>query len=231
MTIAKLHSTSLSDRIGDELVRLIATGVLKPSQRLNEVRLADSFGVSRGPVREAARELEGQGLLISRPRQGFYVADFTADEIVDLYEVKGWIDKAIIHDFLSYSDPQTCRAVLKDIDSIDDSEKVAFSTTLFAFRQRFVARLHNRFLAGQALALYRQFHIVTALIRVDDADARMSRILTTLRDFWTAMSDGDADRARAIMAEDADFWQRDVAPRFSAAPVNAAPRHSAGARE
>ncbi|MEX3314437.1 GntR family transcriptional regulator [Sulfitobacter sp. PS-8MA] len=214
MQIDKVQRKGLSETIGEELLRLIAQGGLKPGERLNEVHLAESFGVSRGPVREAARELEGQGLLVSRPRQGFYVADFTSDQIVDLYEVKRWIDPALIYDFQSYSDHATRRAILKDIDTIDTTEKVAFSNTLFAFRQRQVAQLHNRVLAAHALSLYRQFHIVTALIDVSDPEARMVRITDTLRLFWTAMVEEEYAQAQEIMRKDAEFWRKDVAPRF-----------------
>lgn len=213
--IEQLTRKNLSESIGEELIRLIASGGLKPGQRLNEVHLAESFGVSRGPIREAARELEGQGLIVSRPRQGFYVADFTADEIVDLYEVKAWIDPALINDFLTYSDSATCQHILEDLNTIDVSDKLNFSTTLFAYRRRMVATMHNRFLAAQALALYRQFHIVTALISAPDHEARMARIVGTLRAFWAAMVAGDGDRARELMREDAEFWRTDVAPRFA----------------
>ena len=215
--IERLKPKSLSETIGEELVRMIAVGQLEPGQRLNEVHLAEAFGVSRGPVREAARELEGQGLLTSRPRQGFYVADFTAAEIVDLYEVKLWIDQAIVNDVLAYAKPETCRAVLADVDNIDRTEKVAFAATLFHYRQRMVAQLHNRVLATQALALYRQFYLVTSLITVDEDDstARMDRIVRTLQQFWSALADGDGATACQIMKEDAEFWSRDVAPRFA----------------
>ncbi|WP_417522653.1 GntR family transcriptional regulator [Marinovum sp.] len=47
-SIKKLQNKSLSETVGDELVRLIASGALKSGQRLNEVQLAESFGVSRG---------------------------------------------------------------------------------------------------------------------------------------------------------------------------------------
>lgn len=219
--IGKVQSKGLSETIGEELVRLIATGALKPGQRLNEVHLAESFGVSRGPVREAARELEGQGLIISRPRQGFYVADFTARQIVDLYEVKSWIDKALIHDFLTYSDRETCLDILADVETIETTDKVVFANSLFAFRQRFVARLHNRILEMQALSLYRQFHIVTALIDATDPEIRIERIVNTLRTFWAALAEGDGDAARHVMQEDAEFWRQDVAPRFASQPADA----------
>ena len=83
--VTRLRSSNLSESVRDELIRLIVGGVLKPGDRLNEVHLAERLGVSRGPVREAARELEGNGLIVSKPRLGFYVADFTASEIVDAF--------------------------------------------------------------------------------------------------------------------------------------------------
>ncbi|WP_132446617.1 GntR family transcriptional regulator [Sulfitobacter indolifex] len=214
IVIDKVESKGLTDTIGEELVRLIAQGDMKPGERLNEVRLAESFGVSRGPVREAARELEGQGLLVSRPRRGFYVANFTPDQIVDLYEVKRWIDPALIYDFQTYSSTETSLEILAEVDTIDISEKVAFSRTLFEFRQRLVARFHNRVLAAHAMSLYRQFHIVTALIDVTDPEQRMIRIVDTLRRFWSVMAQGDFDEAQLIMQKDAEFWRNDVAPRF-----------------
>lgn len=222
--IGKVTSKGLSETIGEELVSLIANGILKPGQRLNEVHLAESFGVSRGPLREAARELEGQGLVISRPRQGFYVADFTARQIVDLYEVKGWIDQAIIHDVLTYLDRTICLEILADIDSIVTTDKVSFANSLFAFRQRFVARLHNRILAAQALSMYRQFHIVTALIDVSDSEDRIARIVQTLRDFWQALAEGNSALAWQVMQDDAAFWRKNVAPHFETNPTDITPR-------
>ena len=221
--IGKVTSKGLSETIGEELVSLIANGVLKPGQRLNEVHLAESFGVSRGPLREAARELEGQGLVISRPRQGFYVADFTPRQIVDLYEMKGWIDQAIIHDVMTYLDRVTCLEILSDIESIVTSDKVSFANSLFAFRQRFVARLHNRILAAQALSMYRQLHIVTALIDVSDSEdriARIARIVQTLRDFWQALAEGNSAHAWQVMQDDAAFWRKNVAPHFETNPTD-----------
>lgn len=218
--IGKVTSKGLSETIGEELVSLIANGVLKPGQRLNEVHLAESFGVSRGPLREAARELEGQGLVISRPRQGFYVADFTARQIVDLYEMKGWIDQAIIHDVMTYLDRATCLEILADIDSIVTTDKVSFANSLFAFRQRFVARLHNRILATQALSMYRQLHIVTALIDVSDSEDRIARIVQTLRDFWQALAEGNSAHAWQVMQDDAAFWRKNVAPHFETSPTD-----------
>lgn len=218
----RLHHPSLSDTVREELVRLIVTGVLKPGQRLNEVHLADRLGVSRGPLREAARELEGQGLVVSRPRLGFYVVDFSASEIIDLYEVKVFLDQAVIWDVMRYWPEETRRATLAEVDGIDRSAKLPFSRSLFEFRQQVVARIHNRYVAEHALSLYRKFYIVTALIDVPDEAERIDRIVTTLRRFWSALAAGDGDGARLIAEEDTAHWTRDLPPRFDTQGVTSA---------
>lgn len=210
----KLRPVSLSDSVREELISLIVAGVLKPGQRLNEVHLAERLGVSRGPVREAARELEGQGLIVSRPRLGSFVADFTATEIVDLYEIKVWIERALVEDVIRYWPDALRQTTLAEIGQIDRSGKLAFSRSVFECRQRIAARIHNRYLAEHVLSLWRKFYIVTALIDVPDEDARTDRIIGTLRDFWTALAAGDAEQARRIVEADARHWTRDLVPYF-----------------
>lgn len=214
--MVRLQHPSLSDTVREELVRLIVTGVLKPGQRLNEVHLADRLSVSRGPLREAARELEGQGLVVSRPRLGFYVADFSATEIIDLYEIKVFIDQALIRDVIRYWPDEARQAILAEIDLIDRSAKLPFSRSLFEFRRQVAGRIHNRYLAEHALSLYRKFYIVTALIDVPDEAERIDRIIATLRSFWSALVAADADRARQIAEEDTAHGTRDLPPYFVA---------------
>lgn len=206
---------SLPEIVRDELIRLITSGTLRPGERLNELQLSEQLGVSRGPIREAMRELEGLGLTQSRPRVGFYVADLTDTEIVELYEVSPWINQALIHDFMTYSDAETCQAILSEVNEITREGVLPFSQSLLAFRQRMLDRVHNRYLAEMALLLYRRFFIVAALVEADDVAERIDRIIETQRRFWSAMTDRDANLAETIMQDDAEYWLRDVAPKFA----------------
>ena len=206
---------TLSTSVREQLVRLILVGTLKPGDRINEVHIAASLGVSRGPVREAARELEGQGLFVSRPNQGFYVATFTAREIIDLYEVKDWIESAIAQDVATYAKAGVARVILKDIERIEVSSTIAFAESLFAFRVRMIEHLHNRLLAEQALNMYRKFLLVTALVIVDDPEDRMARIVTAVQKFWTAVAKGEPGLAAARMVKENKIWRKDIAARFT----------------
>lgn len=78
----------LVDVIEAELTRAIVEGRLRPGARVVEAETARQMGVSRAPVREAARRMERQGLLVAKPRHGFFVREITVKEIDDLYGVR-----------------------------------------------------------------------------------------------------------------------------------------------
>ena len=83
-----VESTDLVGLVEAELTRAIVEGHLPPGSRIVEAEIARRMGLSRAPVREAARRLERQGVLVSRPRHGFAVRTISVQEIDDLYEVR-----------------------------------------------------------------------------------------------------------------------------------------------
>jgi DNA-binding GntR family transcriptional regulator len=86
--IAIRRSESLGTIVRNELERMILSGELKSGQRLNEQLLAKKLGVSRGPLREATRALERTGLLTAIVNQGVFVREISAEEAVELYDVR-----------------------------------------------------------------------------------------------------------------------------------------------
>jgi DNA-binding GntR family transcriptional regulator len=69
-----------------QLEEAIVEGHFEPGARLDEVRLAERFGVSRTPVREALQQLAAEGLVTIRPRRGAVVAAPGVGELVALFE-------------------------------------------------------------------------------------------------------------------------------------------------
>ena len=208
-----LKITSLSEAVRERLMRAIARGDLRPGARLNEAQMAQALGVSRGPIREAARELEGQGFLVSRPNQGFYVVDFAPQSIRDVYEAKDWLEAAFVADLARSLAVPERRAVLAEIDALDGSDRLAFTETLLAFRLRVLARLANRFLADLMTVMYRKFYIFSVVVDSGDDAARIQRIAGVQRRFWTAFADDDLDAALAVLREDTAYWLADLPSR------------------
>ncbi len=76
-----------SETVVEELVELIRTRVFRPGDRLREQELAERFGVSRGPVREALRILEAKALVRIEPMRGASVASLTDEEALETVEI------------------------------------------------------------------------------------------------------------------------------------------------
>lgn len=76
------------EQIADDLGGAIVSGKYADGERLVEQDLAITFGVSRGPVREALRLLERRGLVDIQPRRGAYVRGISLDALADLFNVR-----------------------------------------------------------------------------------------------------------------------------------------------
>ncbi|MBO0849785.1 MAG: GntR family transcriptional regulator, partial [Pseudonocardia sp.] len=78
--------------IADELRAAIADGVFPPGHRLVHEELADRFGVSRIPLREAIRTLVGEGLVQSPAGRGTFVTALDLAEIDEIYDLRKLVE-------------------------------------------------------------------------------------------------------------------------------------------
>ena len=88
-----LAETDLVGQVARVLTKAIVEGRLPPGAKVVEAGIARELGVSRAPVREAARLLESQGLLVASPRRGFFVRQFAADDIDQIYDLRLCVER------------------------------------------------------------------------------------------------------------------------------------------
>lgn len=79
---------SLPEQIAAQVSRRIASGAYGPGQRILEQSIAAEFAVSRGPVREALRLLEKDGLVTILPRRGAQVTSLSVDEVREIFDIR-----------------------------------------------------------------------------------------------------------------------------------------------
>ncbi|WGD38091.1 GntR family transcriptional regulator [Lysinibacter sp. HNR] len=91
MTVTEEH-TPESSRVAEWLRNDILDGLRLPGSKLVERDLADEFGVSRVPVRDALKILETEGLVTLRPRTWAVVREFTPQDVADLDEVRSALE-------------------------------------------------------------------------------------------------------------------------------------------
>lgn len=82
-----LPPTRRAESLRECLESDIATGAFPAGTRLDEVKLASRFGVSRTPIREALIELSASGLVEIRPRRGAFVREISIPRLVEMFEV------------------------------------------------------------------------------------------------------------------------------------------------
>jgi DNA-binding GntR family transcriptional regulator len=88
MNFEPLRNRALRDSIASAIRAAIASGELRPGDPVPEAQIAEQMGVSRSPVREAFRKLEEQGLLVTYPHRGTYVAQITEQDARDIYQLR-----------------------------------------------------------------------------------------------------------------------------------------------
>jgi DNA-binding GntR family transcriptional regulator len=184
---------ALRDQVLAELRRRIVDGDYAQGERLTENRLADDFGVSRNPVREALRVVETEGFVQILPRRGAVVATLDEMAIRDLFAVREQLETLA-------AGLAAERATLEDIARLRDLLAQASAATDAKDFDRVAelnSELHlavidisgNRWLASLSAAMYHHVHWVFRLgaaqraphsweehIRVVDAIAAGNRV-------------------------------------------------------
>lgn len=113
---AFIQQQNLVEQVADYLTQAIIQQHFLPGERLSEVQLSRDLGVSRAPVREAARLLESRGLLISKPRRGFFVRALNAVELEDVFDLRLCLERHAIQRLAECYTPEAQRALKQQVD-------------------------------------------------------------------------------------------------------------------
>ena len=91
----------IAARVGERIL----DGRLQPGERIAEQELADEFQVSRGPVREAIRILEREGLVTLLARRGAIVTELTAQELTELLDIRAGLFEVAVRRLMDMLNP------------------------------------------------------------------------------------------------------------------------------
>tara|TARA_R110002049_G_scaffold10127_3_gene50462 strand:+ start:171319 stop:171984 length:666 start_codon:yes stop_codon:yes gene_type:complete len=189
--------------VHDALEDRILTGQLLPGSRVDEVTLAEEFGVSRTPVRQAIFQLAATGLLEHRPRRGAFVADIGPQLLSEMFQVMAELEalcaanaarRATTSDIDAL---QTCHEECGQAAKSGDSDRYYYENETFhelirtisgnSFLREEIARLQKRLKAYRRLQLR--------------ARNRMEISLTEHASIVDAIRKGDASAANAAMRD------------------------------
>jgi DNA-binding GntR family transcriptional regulator len=158
---------SLRDQVLTELRRRIIDAQYLPGERLTEDRLADDFGVSRNPVREALRVVEAEGFVEVQPRRGAVVATPDERTMLDMFAARAVLEPLaarLAADRASDEDLVGLRALLDQARAATDRGDYVRVAELNSDLHRAVVEMSgNRWLVQFSVAMYRHVHWVFRL--------------------------------------------------------------------
>src|SRR5215218_8374059 len=144
----RLDNRTLWQQVHGRLREDILSGELAPRTVLSEVALARSFGVSRGPLREALGRLASEGLVTITPRRGAIITELTRDEFIDAYQVREALETLAIRlavPRLAETDLARLRELHREmVEHARRGEINAFFNTNATFHELFVVASDNQ---------------------------------------------------------------------------------------
>jgi len=198
---------SLNATVYADLCVKLITGVLKPAEAVSVRKLAESYGVSTMPVREALRQLASEGALNSAARKAYRVPDLTTKEASDLFFVRGVLEGAAAEIAAQRITAKTLSKLQKYVEKthrhLEARDASGFLLANYKFHSTIYQCSDNSVLVLSIDRLYVQTgpwlaHGIENLVDADNWLGEHELIIDALRD-------GDAKTARRLIEEDA-FW-------------------------
>lgn len=179
----------------DLLLDAIDVGVFRPGSRLVESDLADRFGMSRTPVREALQRLETQGLL-SRDGRSLIVASLDHNQLAELYVVRAELEGLAAALAARHATPEEVRVLREMVE--EDRDLIGNPDALARANRRFHKQIHlashNRYLVQQLDLVHRSMALLASTSLA--VEGRSETALGEHEAIVAAIEKSDPDTAR-----------------------------------
>ncbi|MBV8600209.1 MAG: GntR family transcriptional regulator [Candidatus Eremiobacteraeota bacterium] len=119
--IKLLDRTTTANRATETIRNAILSGELAAGQTIRQEVLATSLGISRVPLREALRQLEGEGFVSSAPHRGVVVVDLSLDDLREISEVRLALETHVLRLAIPAHDAASLKRAQAAIDAIDEA--------------------------------------------------------------------------------------------------------------
>ena len=176
------------------ILEAIDVGVYKPGDRLVESDLADRFGVSRTPIREALQRLETQSLL-TRDGRSLIVSSLDHSQMAELYIVRAELEGLAANLAAKHATSEEIKVLQDMVDS--DRKIISDPSSLARSNRRFHKQIHlashNRFLIKQLDLVHRSMALMASTSLA--ADGRGAVAVEEHQAIVTAIADGDSTEA------------------------------------
>lgn len=192
------RGTTIKQQVYESLKERIIRGDYGRGEQLRQEVLAQDFGVSRIPVREALLQLEKEGLVEFFPYRGAVVTSLSSEEIREVFEIRYILESAALElaaGKMTEGDYESAKGILDETDEMTDPDQWVgmnwkFHSFLYSFSQRprlleMINNLHQ--------SIDRYIRIYLRLMNFQDSSTRAHR------EMLQACREGNLDQAKALL--------------------------------
>jgi GntR family transcriptional regulator, gluconate operon transcriptional repressor len=230
--IHPLDQSRLGDEVAQMLRRAIISGELESGTHLVESVLSERFHVSRAPIREALRELEGEGLVESR-RRGVYVKGLTPQDVWELYSLRTMLEGAAVELAVARFDETDIAALRGHLEMMAAAAATGrrpdFAKADMGFHTELFERIGHRRLLHVWRSFVDTYRVILEITDTENPD--LDAVVVDHRQILDAIERRDAGEARRRDEESLRNGQAEFELRFSAeAAAETAPPKGGGGR-
>lgn len=180
------------------ILEAIDQGIYRPGDRLVETELAERFGVSRTPVREALQRLETQSML-TRDGRSMIVASLDHNQLAELYVVRAELEGLAARLAAKHATPEEIRVLSEMVEAdrtiVDDPAELSRANR--RFHKQIHLASHNRYLVQQLDLVHRSMALLASTSLA--AEGRGEAALAEHADLVRAIAAGDGEAAQAAL--------------------------------
>ena len=182
-----------------ELRRAIVSGMLKPGEQIRQDALAERYGTSRVPLREALKILEGEGQVTYHPHRGYFVAELSSEDLVEVYRIRRVLEDEAVSAAMAHVGADTIDAMERALSSMDAAADDI--TALTAANRAFHFAIFERSGMPRLVRLIRQLWDATDAYRAVYfvEEANRARVATEHRAILDAITERDIPRTIAAL--------------------------------
>lgn len=190
----------------------ILKGRLKPGERIKEIPIAEELSISRGPIRDALRLLERDGLVEIVPNRGALVPEISAGDVLEVYALRASLGSLALNKvMLENAVPVVeLEAAIKRLEAAFARRQSAQVTDAdLRFQSAIIDSAGLPRVSREYERLDWQVRIFMASLRIRYAD-KLERIVSEVQAIHTAILDRKADEAERLWRDKFERWVRDL---------------------
>lgn len=198
---ARIAPTALYEEVAERLRQRIFAHELQPGTWVDEQKLAEQYGISRTPLREALKVLASEGLVTLKPRRGCYVTEISGEDVNDIFPIMALLEGRCTNEAVNRATSADIKTLADIHEALEQAARDGQIDRFFEANSEFHTKIQE--LSGNRwmLTVIQDLRKVLKLSRLHSLslEGRLQQSLDEHREIMAAIKAGKAEDAERAM--------------------------------